>query len=199
MKTIYILLTRTDTWISRTIGVLTADRYTHASIAFNAELQPMYSFARKYTNMPLPAGLRVEPLHKGIFKKMNHVPCALYALEVTDEVYYSARREVDRMMMEAPRYQFSVIGLILCKLNIPFHRRHHFFCSEFVSEVLHRSKALQLPKDTSLMRPNDYTLIPALTCRYEGRLNQLGSYQRAQLEHREKGSWYERFYAVQAG
>lgn len=111
MKTIYILLTRTDTWVSRTIGLLTADPYTHASIAFNAELQPMYSFARYYPNMPLPAGLRIEPLHKGFFKKQSHVPCALYALEVTDEVYDAARREVDRMMLEAPRYQFSVIGL----------------------------------------------------------------------------------------
>lgn len=197
MKTIYILLTRTDTWVSRTIGLLTADPYTHASIAFNAELQPMYSFARYYPNLPLPAGLRIEPLHKGFFKQQSHVPCALYALEVTDEVYAAAQHEVDRMMLEAPRYQFSVIGLILCKLNIPFHRRHHYFCSEFVSEVLHRSKALTLPKDPSLMRPGDYTQIPALTCRYEGRLNQLGCYQRAQRRAaRKEELWHERAVAV---
>lgn len=173
MKTIYILLTKSDTYVSKVISLLTKDRYTHASISFEEDLQPLYSFSRKFVYSPLPAGLRNEPLTEGFFKKYDQIPCALYELHVKDEVYQLARQEVERMMCEAPRYRFSVMGLLLCRLNIPFHRKYCYFCSEFVSEILRRSKALHLPKDASLMRPNDYTKIPALACRFEGRLSAL--------------------------
>ncbi len=173
MKSIYILLTRSSTIISRVINLTTADRYTHASISFDESLEPMYSFSRKYVHIPLPAGLRVEPLHKGFFKKYNSIPCALYELRVTDEIYENAKREVEIMMAERKKYYFNIIGLILCRLNIPLRRRYHCFCSEFVSEILSRSNALMLPKAPSCMRPNDYTNIPDLSCKYEGRLNKL--------------------------
>lgn len=173
MKTIYILLTKSDTCVSKLINLLTHDRYTHASISFEEDLQPLYSFSRKFVYSPLPAGLRSEPLTRGFYKKYDYIPCALYELRVSDEVYRLAKWEVERMMVQAPKYRFSVMGLLLCKLNIPFHRENCYFCSEFVSEVLMRSKAISLPKHSSLMRPNDYTQIPDLSCRFEGRLNAL--------------------------
>lgn len=173
MRSIYILLTKSDTWVSKIIRMMTDDRYTHASISFEDSLQPLYSFSRKFVNMPLPAGLRTEPLTKGFFQKYKYIPCALYELQVSEDVYWTARQEVEQMMKDAPSYRFNVIGLILCRLNIPFHRERRYFCSEFVSEVLSRSKALPLPKEPSLMRPNDYTKIPALSCIFEGCLNLL--------------------------
>lgn len=173
MKKIYILLTRSDTWISKIINLTTSDTYTHASISFEESLQPLYSFSRERVHLPLPAGLRHEPLRHGFFEKYNTIPCALYELEVPDDVYDTAKEEVQQMMAERASYRFSVLGLVLCRLNIPYHRKHHFFCSQFVSEILARSRALHLPKDTALMRPNDYTTIPELLCRYRGRLNGL--------------------------
>lgn len=173
MKSIYILLTESDTYISKIIKLLTNDKYTHASISFDSSLQPLYSFSRKFVNMPLPAGLQNESLTTGFYLKYRYIPCALYELEVEDEIYYRAKKEVEKMMDEAKDYHFNVIGLILCKLNIPFHRNNCYFCSEFVSDVLNKSKALVLPKDTSLMRPNDYTNISQLSCQFEGRLYHL--------------------------
>ncbi len=170
MKSIYILLTKSDTWVSKAIKLLTDDRYTHVSISFEKALQPLYSFSRKYTNLPLPAGLQNESFTNGFFKKYSYIPCAVYELKVSDKVYWEARNEVETMMKDAPNYRFSVLGLILCKLNIPMHRKSRYFCSEFVSEILVRSKALSLPKQPSLMRPNDYTKLSALSCCYEGKL-----------------------------
>lgn len=173
MRKIYILLTRSDTWVSRLIGLATNDTYTHASISFEPDLQPMYSFSRRFVHLPLPAGLRVEPLDQGFYKKYDYIPCALYELQVTDRVYYAAKAEVERMMQDAGHCPFNLVGLLLCRLQIPFHRENQYFCSEFVSEVLARSHALAMPKVPSLMRPNDYTHLSQLTCRFEGRLNQL--------------------------
>lgn len=173
MKAIYILLTKSDTYLSKFINFATADKYTHAAISFDEELQPLYSFSRKRVNLPLPAGLRHEPLNVGFYKKHYRIPCALYKLSVSDDVYRLAKGEVERMMLVAYKYRFSVIGLFLCGIKIPFHRKNHYFCSEFVSEILRRSRALKLPKRPCLMRPNDYTKIPELACIFEGRLNEL--------------------------
>lgn len=173
MKKIYILLTKSDTWVSHLIKLVTNDTYTHASISFEPDLKPMYSFSRKFVNLPLPAGLRMEPLDRGFYKKYNYIPCALYELNVTDQVYENAKAEVERMMQDAKHCPFNLVGLLLCRMQIPFHRENQYFCSEFVSEVLSRSHALAMPKVPSLMRPNDYAHLSQLRCRFEGRLNEL--------------------------
>ena len=172
-KSIYILLTKSDTCISKIINLTTADRYTHVSISFDESLQPLYSFARKYVHFPLPAGLRHEPLDAGFFKRYSYIPCALYELKVTEDTYNRAKRQVERMMKRQKEYRFSVLGLILCRLSIPFHRKHFYFCSEFVGSVLEESNALSLPKAPSLMRPNDYSKFSNMSCKFEGRLNTL--------------------------
>ncbi len=173
MKSIYILLTQTGTYICKIIQMVTADQYTHASISFEQELQPLYSFSRRYAYISLPAGLRHEPFDYGFYKKYNDMPCALYELRVTDDVYEAVKSEVETMMTESDRYKFSVLGLLFCRLGIPFHRDYRYFCSEFISEVLQNNDAIELPKDPSLMRPMDYTKLSSLECVFEGPLDEL--------------------------
>ena len=173
MKTIYILLTRSDTLLSRLVQLFTADPYTHASISFDHALQPLYSSARKNGETMFPAGPTTEVFHRGFYHKHQHIPCALYELSVPDEVYEAARAEAQNFARNSDLYSFNILGLILCNMGIPFHPRYKFFCSQFVGEILCRSRALQLPKDSSLMKPMDYTRIPELRCRYRGKLRDL--------------------------
>ena len=49
MKSIYILLTRSTTILSRLVYLITRDKYTHVSISFEKDLQPLYSSGRKNT------------------------------------------------------------------------------------------------------------------------------------------------------
>ena len=175
MKSIYLLLTKSDTYVSKTIGLATSDKYTHISISFEESLQPMYSFARKYKRTPLPAGIRNEALYTGFYEKCNHIPCALYELKVDNETYEKAKSHVDEMMENADYYKYNLLGLILCRMNIAYDRKSHYFCSEFVSEVLEKSNALELPKHPSLMRPADYTKMKELNCLFDGKLHELKS------------------------
>ena len=70
MKSIYLLLTKSDTYVSKTIGLATSDKYTHISISFEETLEPLYSFARKYKRTPLPAGIRpVSYTHLDVYKR----------------------------------------------------------------------------------------------------------------------------------
>ena len=173
MKTIYILLTRSDTLLSKLVQLFTADPYTHASISFDECLQPLYSSARKNGETMFPAGPTTEVFHRGFYYKHQSIPCALYELTVTDEVYEAARSEAQQFASNSDLYSFNILGLILCKLGIPFHPNYKYFCSQFVAEILYRSSALELPKDTSLMKPMDYTRLPELTCQFRGLLRDL--------------------------
>ena len=173
MKTIYILLTRSGTLLSNLVYTVTGANYTHASLAFDEDLSCLYSSTRRNGYTMFPAGPSREYLDRGVFRLRENVPCALYALEVTEEAYARARRRAEHMMTNGGMYRFNVLGLLLCAMHIRWQRRRHYFCSQFVGEVLQKSGAMQLPKDSTLMHPSDYTGLSQLKCVYEGRLADL--------------------------
>ena len=147
MKTIYILLTRSGTLLSKLVYAATGASYTHTSMAFDAELSCLYSSTRKNGSTMFPAGPSKD--------------------------YSHALHRAEEFMRHSEEYSFNILGLILCALHIRWQRRRHYFCSQFVSEVLEQSGALALPKDSTLMHPNDYPLLPQLKCLYKGRLADL--------------------------
>ncbi len=52
MKEIYIVLTQTGTFFSRSIKFITKEEFNHSSISFNQDLDVLYSFGRKVVNNP---------------------------------------------------------------------------------------------------------------------------------------------------
>ena len=176
MKSIFILLTRSHTLLSRLIGGLTGDPYTHVSIAFDKGLTVLYSFARRWASLPLPAGLVCERLDAGYYGRHGKIPCALLELQVSDEVHARAQERLEHMLSDARAYKYSILGLAMCKLNRPYRRQRYYFCSQFVGELLVFSGALTLPKPSCLMRPTDYDLLgKQVVCRYRGALDLLRS------------------------
>ena len=98
MKTLYIFLTRSGTLVSNLVYALTGAEYTHISLAFDEDLATLYSSTRKNGYTMFPAGPSREYLNRGVFRLRENIPCALYALEVTDEAYARAKRRADHMM-----------------------------------------------------------------------------------------------------
>ena len=182
MKTLYIFLTRSGTLLSNLVYRLTGAQYTHISLAFDEDLSTLYSSTRKNGYTMFPAGPSREYLNRGVFKLRPDAPCALYALEVTEDAYIRARRRADHMMAHGNLYRFNVLGLLLCALHIRWRRRRHYFCSQFVSEVLEKSGSMALPKHSTLMHPNDYTALKELHCLYEGQLSGLPQRQKMDLD-----------------
>lgn len=176
---IYILLTRSDTLLSGAISFFTGDSYTHVSLAFDPQLQSLCSFARRNAAFPLPAGLVRESLNGGYFCRHSEMPCALYVLPVSHAAYRKARRKVEKMLENRLDYRYSIKGLALCKLGIEEEREGHYFCSQFVGEVLEDSGGCALPKPPSLMRPQDYASLPEARCVFEGSLYRLAELSRA--------------------
>ena len=149
MKTLYIFLTRSGTLLSNLVYRLTGAQYTHISLAFDEDLSTLYSSTRKNGYTMFPAGPSREYLNRGVFLMRENIPCALYALEVTDEAYIRAKRRTQHMMHHGELYRFNSLGLLLCWMHIRWQRRRHYFCSQFVSEVLQKSGALELPKPST--------------------------------------------------
>lgn len=181
MKTLYIFLTRSGTLVSNLVYTLTGAEYTHISLAFDEDLNTLYSSTRKNGYTMFPAGPSREYLNKGVFRMRENIPCALYALEVSDEAYLRAKRRAEHMMTHGELYRFNSVGLLLCALHIHWNRRRHYFCSQFVSEVLQKSGSLDLPKPSTLMRPNDYAAMPQLKCLYSGTLADLPQRQSMEM------------------
>ena len=146
MKTIYILLTRSGTLLSKLVYAVTGASYTHASMAFDAELSCLYSSTRKNGYTMFPAGPSKEYLNRGVFRLRDNAPCAQYALEVSDEAYSHALCRAEEFMRHSEEYSFNTLGLILCGLHIRWQRRRHYFCSQFVSEVLEQSALWRCPR-----------------------------------------------------
>lgn len=172
MKKIYIMLTRSETILSKIVHLVTADSYTHASIAFEDDKYTFYSSSRKNGRTLFPAGPCCEHLFRGYFDRHPHIPCKIYELNVENDTYDMAKQMARGLTMNQD-YRFNIIGLILCRLNIRLSRSNHYFCSQFVGDVLHRSQALDLPKHPTLMRPADYMRLPVLSCRYTGTIKDL--------------------------
>ena len=185
MKTLYIFLTRSGTLLSDLVYRLTGAQYTHISLAFDEDLSCLYSSTRKNGYTMFPAGPSREYLNRGVFLMRGDIPCALYALEVTDEAYIRAKRRTQHMMRHEELYRFNSLGLLLCWLHIRWQRRRHYFCSQFVSEVLEKSGAMELPKHSTLMHPSDYTTLPQLRCLYQGTLAGLPQRQEMELGEME--------------
>ncbi len=173
MKPIYLLLTRTTSVPSRLISRFTGEPFTHVSLSFDNELTVLYSFARKYARLPLPAGLMEERLDRGFYGTQGDIPCALLRIDVPDRVYHRAHTKVTNMLQCRENYTYSLLGLLFCSLRIPLEFRDRYFCSQFVSKILADSGALALPKPASLMHPSDFYTIDGLRILYLGGLHNL--------------------------
>ena len=98
----------------------------------------------------------------------GQVLAPLYRIRTDERHYLAVRRRVENMYAEQGRYHYSILGAALCKLDIAHERAEHYFCSQFVAEVLSRCGVIRLPKSASLMRPADFARLPELEKIYSG-------------------------------
>ena len=170
MQTIYILLTRSTTIVSHIVAIFTGDKFTHASLSCDKDLHSLCSFTRRHASFPLPAGLMEEKLRGGYYDHHRQIPCALLMISVEDSVYEALQKRLHRMLSCRRRYRYHISGLLRCQMGLVSYHPTKYFCSRFVAELLEESGALHLPKNASLMRPQDFLSLPETTCVYQGRL-----------------------------
>lgn len=172
-RTVYLLLTRSETYFSRLIHHFTDGEFTHASLGLEGPAGHFYSFARKYPRLPFPGGFIREQADRGFFSLHPHIPCCLYELEVSEDTYQFLRRRLQVMYEHRERYHYSILGTLACFFGLPLVRRHHKFCSEFVAELLWESGAVKLGRDPCLTRPMDIGALAELRPIHRGEVGSM--------------------------
>ena len=149
-RTIYILLTQFPGWNSRAIQLWTRFPYTHVSLGLEEDLNTFYSFVYK--------GFIVEEITRYNKPGRKPFPCALYTLEVPADTYLAAKQMIETFCNNRAELHYSRLGVVIgLILRLPFRKKNHYFCSQFVADVLAHCRALRMEKDSTLCFPKDFS------------------------------------------
>lgn len=168
---IYLVFTKTGTWLSKLIYVFSHIKYTHASISFDRSFTKMYSFGRTNPDNPFSGGFVEENLFDGVYKKFSKCECLIYKVSVTEEQYDSLQARVKEFLKEKDAYRYSFLGLFGVLFNIPVKRKNCYFCSQFVSEILIENDIFDCEKTPELIRTDELLSISDKEFVYEGFVN----------------------------
>ena len=108
-KSVYILLTRTETVPSRVIHFFKRMPYVHVSIALDEELDELYSFARKKIRNPFRCGFIDEDINSGIFARDTETKCQVLRLKLTERQYQDVKRSIE--VFKSDRESTNTISL----------------------------------------------------------------------------------------
>ena len=169
---IYIFLTRTNTVLSNIIHFLTKSEYTHAGLSLDNNLDWLYSFSRVHKNNPFIGGFMHENVTDGVYAAKVDIPCAIYELEIDLLTYDKVKKRINSMFGERHKYHYNIKGLIYYYFNKKKDRPYHYFCSEFVAEILIECGATKHKMIPSLTKPKDLTNIPDLKLIFWGNIKE---------------------------
>ena len=161
-RKLYILLTRFPGKAAIAIHAMTGCYYTHASIGLEEDMNTFYSVVGK--------GMIVEKITRYVRPDRDPFPCQLYELEVSAKTYQLVKKQLEVCVENKNSIQYSKLGVVLCLLRIPFRRKYHYFCSQFVAEILKNAQAAQLKKDATLYHPGDFRHMPGMRLHFQGNL-----------------------------
>jgi hypothetical protein len=151
-KKIYILLTRLPDVGSNFISFFTRFFYTHASIGLEEDKDTFYSFTMK--------GFRVEKITRYVKPGENSFLCKLYEMQVSEKTYEEIKKMINGFVSAKGLYHYAKIGVVFGIFQIPFFQKNHYFCSQFVAEVLEKTDAVRLKKKSCLYLPRDIEKLP---------------------------------------
>ncbi|MBP3580266.1 MAG: hypothetical protein J6K12_03340 [Clostridia bacterium] len=159
-RRIYILLTGFRDVGSFFLRAFTGCEYTHASIGLDEDMNTFYSFVYK--------GFMVEKIARYLKPSSKPFSCQLYELKVTEKVYSSIKKALKSFTCLKSKLSYSKLGVAMCLFKIPYKKNYSFFCSQFVADILRRTKAAKIRKDSGMYFPEDLKRIDGLKLRFVG-------------------------------
>ena len=171
-KYIYLVFTKTGTWLSNLICTFSHIKYAHSSISFDSQFTEMYSFGRTIPDNPFSGGFVVENLYEGVFRKFSGCECLIYSVKVTEEQYSSLQQQIENFLREKDKYKYNFLGLFGVLLNKPIKRECRYFCSQYISEILINSTVLKSEKVPELISTKELLTIENKEMIYKGLVNQ---------------------------
>ena len=169
MQKLYIVLTHTGTLLSNLIKLYTKNDYSHVSLAFDEDLNEMYSFGRIYTYNAFIGGFVREYLDSGTFKRFKNTTTSVYELEVSDIQYKEIKNKVVMMYEKRKEYKFNFIGVFFVMFHKKIKRKNALYCAEFVKYAL-ASGDVDIKYLPDVIKPEDFKKVKDVKLIYKGKL-----------------------------
>lgn len=158
MHTISVLLVQHSNWYSNLIRLVTGRGYTHASLSLDDGEKYFYSFNFK--------GFARETYEK--HRRFGVSRSVQLRLRVSEKAYRKLRKRLEFFKKFSDRYHYCGWGVLCAILRLPFRWQMHYFCSQFVAELLSGSGAVKLSKPARLYLPEqlsrELSRSPQLLC-----------------------------------
>lgn len=139
---IYIVISQTGTLLSRILKIVTHKEYNHVSVSLEPNLDKMYSFGRKNPYNPFRGGFVQESPHAGTFKRFSETKVVVLAVQTSKLNYHSMQMFLENMYRNKHIYCYNYIGLMLAAFRICYTHKNHYYCSEFVRDLLLKFKVV---------------------------------------------------------
>lgn len=173
---VYIVLTNSNSLMSKTIGKFTGSIYNHASISFDLNLDRMFSFG--FSEKDMTPGFAIEDIDTTFMNNKlrfnrSTMGCQVYAVAVTEKQSTKMRFKINEYLSLKHKMKYNFTGLFGYLLNKPMTRDNKMVCSEFVDSLLKFSDIDLTKKNSALVRPVDFANvdIDSVKLIYEGYLS----------------------------
>lgn len=165
---IYLVFSKTGTWLARALKYFIPGKFVHSSIGFDETFTEMYSFGRVNPDNPFNGGFVKENLYDGVYKKFESSECRILKVAVTKAQYDGLKADVEAFYVNRHKYKYNFLGLFGVFFKLPIQRKYHYFCSQFVYTLLKKHNLLDLKKQPELVSPVDLFDIENNSLLYEG-------------------------------
>lgn len=160
---VFIVLQHSGTAMANVIQKFTGDEFSHACIAFNSSLAPLYSFGTKELGTKIPrVGFSIQeegPDH--LFYKLKKAYYSVYVMYVSKDSLAAMQLRLQDFIDNRNMLKYDFRNLISVWRGIPSENSKKWFCSRFVAEIIGAGR--KLDKFASLHRPQDFTEFSDIT------------------------------------
>ncbi|MCM1166251.1 MAG: hypothetical protein NC299_01185 [Lachnospiraceae bacterium] len=173
-REIYLVITQTGSIVSRMLKKITGAEYNHISVSLEPDLRCMYSFGRRYTYFPWYGGFVRESTEYGAMKRFSDARAVVLAIPVSESTYNGVEAALKDMIAHKDDYHYDSIGLVLAGFKIIYKRERHYYCSDFVRELLVNFGIEDSGLFEPIVQPMHFLDIPDGNVIYRGRLCDYG-------------------------
>ncbi len=132
---IYVAFLVTNTNMGRLIRLFTRNQYSHVSIAFEHDLNKMYSFARYNINSPISGGFVVEEPYRYLINNSD-IYVKICKLPVSAVEYKRIKKEVEYFHKNKEEMIYNTLNAVLSLIKKRLEMKNTFTCLEFVTYLL---------------------------------------------------------------
>lgn len=152
---VFIVLTYGDNPLGMAIHKITGEEWTHSLIAFNPELDPMYSFATRTQKSDKPQSLFgfVYQNTKDNWYAYKETKYAVYVMFVNKAAITAMKRRLQYFIDHERESKYDFKGIFDAWAGKDTEAHQKYYCSRFVAEII--GQGAKLDRLPSLYHPED--------------------------------------------